>query len=465
MNDFFQIESISPITENGFQFVLYADSCSGTRDTIEEKGLSKVNRVLQRLSLKPKFICFPGDEIIGLTPNKEKLQKQWHYWQAQEMAWIRDNDIPLYNTTGNHTAYDKNSEEVFRACNAHLPQNGPIGQEGLSYYIVDEDVLLIAVNTLCFDLGGEGHVELEWLDQILAKYAAYPFKFVMGHHPIFPVASKQSPYGLTVEPENGKAFWRLLKNYNVFAYLCSHILTYDVQVHNGILQLLSGGAGRTRKFLHLIQAAMDSEGIRYQVLNGDGEMTQGVIWPPKAPDSKRWISLRKGTNNAPKLPIVSKEDNIFHWWKFSGTALNGDYFNYGKSQTLLSGWNSEDELFTFWIGVIGKERRITVQIRPEPTKSPRYWHGPQLSMDGNFAIDIAMHTGMNAGGILWRLSEYEGWNSFGSTNEWGAELIKWPEKWTIGHNQHDITDLPFDGYDIKASYCSQLLQLRLEDVK
>ena len=55
-------------------------------------------------------------------------------------------------------------------------------------------------------------------------------------------------------------FWDILVRGRVLAYLCSHILAFDVQVHRGVLQICSAGAGTAHRmpegveYLHCVQA-------------------------------------------------------------------------------------------------------------------------------------------------------------------------------------------------------------------
>ena len=59
----------------------------------------------------------------------------------------------MWHTTGNHTTYDPMSEAVFRDV-LGMPHNGPPGQEGLSYWVRRDDLLLVFVHTLWSGLGG-----------------------------------------------------------------------------------------------------------------------------------------------------------------------------------------------------------------------------------------------------------------------------------------------------------------------
>ena len=81
------IEALVPRDGAGHQFVCYADSCSGVAGAPHEANFAAINTIVARLSPPPEFICFPGDEISGLTAADEVLRRQWHYWLEQEMAW------------------------------------------------------------------------------------------------------------------------------------------------------------------------------------------------------------------------------------------------------------------------------------------------------------------------------------------------------------------------------------------
>jgi hypothetical protein len=124
----------------GHQFVVYGDSCSGVPGAPHEQTFAAVNAVVRRLSPSPDFIVFTGDEIAGLTADRQELKAQWRYWLDREIGWLDLAAIPLWHTTGNHTAYDPMSEAVFRDVLGHLPRNGPPGQEGLSYWMRRDDL-------------------------------------------------------------------------------------------------------------------------------------------------------------------------------------------------------------------------------------------------------------------------------------------------------------------------------------
>ena len=188
----------------GHQFVLYGDSCSGVPDAPHERSFAQVNTVVRRLTPPPEFIIFAGDEIAGLQAEPDQLRRQWRRWLDHEMAWLDRRATPLWHATGNHTAYDPMSEAVFRDT-LSMPRNGPPGQEGLSYWVRRDDLLLVFVHTLWSGLGGEGHVETVWLNRVLREHADARHKLVIGHHPVFPVNGFAGAYQREIGPEHAGA--------------------------------------------------------------------------------------------------------------------------------------------------------------------------------------------------------------------------------------------------------------------
>ncbi len=448
---------------DGHQFVVYADSCSGVAGALHETTFASVNAVIQRLQPPPEFLCFPGDEIVGLVADAASLREQWQHWFEHEMAWHDNHAMPLYHTTGNHTTYNPTSEAVYREVLSHLPSNGPAGQENLTYFVRDNDLLLIFVNTLWSGLGGEGTVETEWLGQTLAAHADAPYKFVFGHHPVFPVNGFSGNYQREIEHNNGKSFWDILVQHGVTAYFCSHILAFDVQVHQGVLQILTAGAGTAHRmpeeveYLHLVQAAVDHEGLRYQVLDRTGDRREWLSWPPVLPPTSQWSALSAGVHPNPLL--LETPDTMILVMAFTGTQQDA-VIHAPMMQTLFCTWDNAVELGTLWVGIVGVEQRLVAKLSQQVGRSPHTWVGPSISLDKPFAFQMALHTGMGAGGILWRLNENEPWTSLLGASFWGAERIHWGKCWSIGHGQAGASDLPFISHGVSLQWHMQSASLQ-----
>lgn len=439
----------------GHQFLLYGDSCSGVPGALHEKTFASVNAVVQRLRPQPEFILFPGDEIIGLTPDADALRAQWRYWLETEMAWLDRAAIPMWHTTGNHTTYDLMSEMVFRAV-LDLPDNGPSGQTGLSYFVRRGDLLMVFVNTLWSGLGGEGHVEIEWLEATLKGHGDARHKLVIGHHPVFPVNGFSGAYQREIGHEYARPFWNILVNENVLAYVCSHILAFDVQAHRGVLQICTAGAGTAHRmpegveYLHCVQAALDARGLRYQVLDPDGVVRERLEWPMPDPVSGQWAQLPLGEAKA-----------LFSGPMRSGRSIElrltgqGATIDAAPAQTLFTAFGP-GSIAPFWLGLRGPAQTLTMIVGRDPGRSPAYWRGPDLAAGVPFDIHVRIYPDMGPGGLLYRHHDDSRWSSLSSATARGVEELSWPRHWAIGHGQGGIEDRPFRG----AALSVQLAQIQ-----
>jgi hypothetical protein len=342
------------------------------------------------------------------------------------------------------------SEAVFREM-LSLPLNGPTGQEGLSYWVRQDDLLLVFVHTLWTGLGGEGHVETTWLRTVLQQHSGARYRLVIGHHPIFPVNGFSGAYVREVGAEHAREFWDLLVTHNVLAYVCSHILAFDVQVHRGVLQITTAGAGTAHRmpeeieYLHCVQAALDPAGLRYQVLDTAGHVRERLAWPLEFPSDHCWWMLRAGVNEAPvKGRLEAGAMIAFH--------VTGHAAPCGTSgvQTLLAAFDP-GVLAPLWIGLRGRDQRLTLTLGPTPRRSPHYWLGPALRAGEPFDIQLLLHSGMGPGGIMCRSGSEVAWSSLESASAWGAEQLDWPSQWSVGHGQAGTDDAPFKGSDLVVS--------------
>jgi hypothetical protein len=435
----------------GHQFVFYGDACSGIAGAAHEKTFASVNAVVCRLEPPPEFVLFLGDEIAGLTVDPNELKAQWQHWLEREMVWLDRQAIPLWNTTSNHTTYDEMSEAVFREMLGDLPRNGPRGQEGLSYWVRRGDLLLVFVHTAWTGLGGEGHVETAWLRDVLHRHGDARHKLVLGHHPVHPINGFSGAYQREIGPEHAGAFWDVLVKGGVFAYLCSHILAFDVQIHRGVLQVCTAGAGTAHRmpegveYLHCVQSALDAEGLRYQVLDAEGRVRERLSWPLHLPDVAHWRTLPAGEGEA--LLAGGPHGDRIVALRFTGLSVPAGG---GSAQTLLSAFRPGLQA-PLWIGLRGVGQRLTVIVGPEPHRSPHYWHGPAVPPAAPFDIRLVIHTGMGPGGFIYSVGKDEKWSSLAAASPWGAERLSWPECWCVGRAQRGPNDQAFRGSALTAS--------------
>jgi GNAT superfamily N-acetyltransferase len=427
----------------GHQFVLYGDACSGVAGALHERTFASVNAAVRRLAPSPEFILFLGDEIAGYTADADALRKQWRHWLGHEMAWLDRHAIPMWHTTSNHATYDAMSEAVFCEVHDHLPRNGPPGQEGLSYWVRRGDLLIVFVHTLWTGLGGEGHVETDWLRSVLRQHSDARHKLVAGHHPVHPVNGFVGPYQRDIGPEHATAFWNVLSEAGVLAYLCGHILAFDVQAHRGVLQICTAGAGTAHRmpegveYLHAVQATLDGQGLRYQVFDAEGHVREHLSWPVAVPPVEQWQALKAANIGNGRIVAL----------RFSGHAAAPGT---STAQTFLSAVRPGMRP-PLWIGLSGPEQRLTAILELEPGRSPRYWLGPAVAAGAPFDIQLLIHPDMGPGGFLYRLVAEAPWTSLSTASAWGAERLEWPEHLSVGHGPQGPGDRAFLGRALAIS--------------
>ncbi|MEL6983374.1 MAG: hypothetical protein AAFO29_13195, partial [Actinomycetota bacterium] len=286
--------------------------------------------------------------------------------------------------------------------------------------------------------GGEGHVETEWLARVLADHADARFRFVAGHHPVFPVNGFAGEHQRELDHREGEAFWQLLVEHRVDAYLCSHVLAFDAQVHRGVLQMTSAGAGTPHRmpegieYLHAVQAAVDEAGLRWQVIDHGGQARERLSWPPSLPSSSTWQPVPRASSVRTIDPTGGPVGERLVAWRFEG-RLDADPGADGRPQTLVVTDADGGALPTIWVGLTGVDRRLTVVIGPEPHRSPHSWFGPSLGAAGErFEIQLGLHLDMGPGGVLWRASDDDTWSSLSAASPWGLERVRWPQTWSHG---------------------------------
>jgi len=453
------ISALMPRDKSGHRFVLYSDCCSGLPGTPLEANLKAVNRMVARIKPQPEFIAFPGDAVSGYTRDYAALRRQWNYWLGTEMKWIVERKLPLYQSTSNHNTYDAGSAEVFRAVHADLPQNGPAGQEGLAYWFRSDNLLYISTH----QPDKQMPIDHDWLDRVLTENADAQYKFVVGHYPVFPVNGYIAWPLWCFPPAKRRPFWDLLVKHDVDAYLASHIIAFDVQAHDGVLQILSGGAGTAHgpggfmpgssEYFHAVQVAVDKRGLRYQVHDPTGRVREQLQWPFDLPPVSRWQPV--DDRNAATLLVPRDPRREILALRIRGTTAKADRDNVKPSQrgdqTLVCAIDSSEGVEPIWVGIDGDSGRLLVRIVPRSGYGRQTWKGPLLGPEASFDLQLVLHPHMGPGGVLLRANDRSPWTTLASTSSRGVELLKRPRQWAVAHGQSGKTDRPFSGGSLQVT--------------
>ncbi len=427
------IPPLMPRAGAGVQFVAYGDCCIGPpepgRD--HEQHLAAVHAVLHRLRPRPDFVCFLGDMIWGLTrehgPNfdADALGAEWQRALAGPMRPLADLGAPVYRIAGNHDTFNAVSEQVWRRVFADLPQNGPAGQEGLSYFVRKGDLLIVALDVYAQALGAPstvfgGRVDYRWVDRVLEEHADASYKLVLGHTPVFPVNGYRARIW-TMSPEFGAPFWDVLARRGVDAYLCSHVIAFDGQVHRGVAQITSGGAGTSAgpggrmpapiEYHHLVQLALDGEGLQAQVLDMDGRCRERFSWPPEPGKARGWRFRATATDAGPARPLLAGR-------------MPGELFD--RVRISLDGWQPHLHVA---LGRAGDTY---------PQNYPQVWTGPQVAGDP-LDLSLLIYPDLGPGGVLARVGDGP-FSSLQTDAAEGYTAAEWPEQWQAGEGI-EVTEL------------------------
>jgi hypothetical protein len=418
-----QVPALAPAA-GGRQFAILGDSTALGRG-VQMDNFQAVAGVIRRLTPRPEFLVHLGDHFWGNDLNEQELRTQWRDWAEISKAL---GDLPTLHLTGNHTCLDAMSARVFgEMVPPLLPKNAELAADRLSFVWRDGDFVFVVANAI-FRNGTEGRVDWRWVAAALARHADARFKFVASHYPVFPVNGFRPPCW-RVCAEDAAPLWKTLVKHEISAYLCAHVIAFDVQIHEGIPQICSGGGGYSllyppqTEYHHAVQLAVDSRGLAWQAVDTSGSMREQGSWPLDCPAAKQWSVVEaKGTAIEQLSSPSPASDVLLLHFEGKGAAISSN------EQTLLNGWNDSSAPAAVWVGFDGG--RLEVRISPQRGEPALYWRGPDAT--GSFSFDIALHRSLGPGGVLFRSAEGKPWTSLATDSSKGFADIAWPKRWSVG---------------------------------
>lgn len=211
-----------------FRFGVMADSQGSSYDP-------GVNPILSRLitdmnAHNPALCLFPGDLVYGFAPCDDNLESQLRVWLDRTSHFTGR----MYVTPGNHdlrwqaNKYNVGNLAIWREMFPDMPQNGPDGEKGVSYYFDYGNSRFISINSDWPTWPPTVYVNDTWLNEILEASAEFEHVFVTSHHP-----------GLAGE-------FGTLVSHGVDAFFCGHQHSYVVSQPSGsgtTWQAIVGTAG------------------------------------------------------------------------------------------------------------------------------------------------------------------------------------------------------------------------------
>ncbi|MGZ3708847.1 MAG: metallophosphoesterase family protein [Bdellovibrionota bacterium] len=329
-----EASSATPAAAAATQVVVLGDSRGDAPTGVNEQELRALNARIA--PIRPSAVFFTGDLVLGLEKEEDDdhdpsdlhadapghWKKTGYIYSSKVFARQLDGfakimkdglgAIPFYPGIGNHDAIGPDAVKTFRA-KFPPPNAAPLDGAHLAYSVDVGSAHFVMLATDYYDGGLQEHElsdgEMTWLAQDLHAHASSAFKFVLGHEPAFTskaVVATGKTAGLDQHPKARDRFWATLQTNGVTAYLCAHEHLYERSFHDGVWQVISGGAGAPLSsdidtfyhFLSLTIPAQAGASAHVSVIDDQGKVRDDFDLAPqdgtRGPSSvwravKRWI--------------------------------------------------------------------------------------------------------------------------------------------------------------------------------
>ncbi|NJK63320.1 MAG: metallophosphoesterase [Synechococcaceae cyanobacterium SM2_3_1] len=215
----------------------------------------EVDRAIQLIPYwQPDIVIGAGDMVAGQDPrlSVERLKAMWVAFDEHFGSPLREAGLPYGFTVGNHDAssyrsvkgtflFQKERDETANYWNdpAHDPGLQFIDKAGFPFYYTFEHA---GIFFLVWDASSNWipPEQMAWAEASLssAKAQSAPLRIVIGHLPLYGVATGRNELGEILD--NAEEKRALLERYRVHTYISGHHHAY-YPAHKGQLQLLHCG--------------------------------------------------------------------------------------------------------------------------------------------------------------------------------------------------------------------------------
>lgn len=188
------------------------------------------------VGLNPEIILNTGDIVLGYDAlNREKAMQEFDDFEQATFP-IRQSNIPLYITMGNHSGYTDFAR-------AEFTRRYQDKETGKLYYSLDikNSHFVILSSELVGEKTQITGQQLEWLKKDLVL-AGNKHKFVVVHRPLYPKITHLED-SLNEYPEKRDQLAQVLKQHNVDMVFVGHIHINNFSVVDGLPQIIAGGSG------------------------------------------------------------------------------------------------------------------------------------------------------------------------------------------------------------------------------
>ena len=191
------------------------------------------------ISQKASIVFSAGDEVAGVFGTyTEDFAAQLIYYKTIVSTPLSNAGIAFYPIPGNHEYKIDSSGNwgdtlpTWNAAFPSLPQNGPTGEVGGTYYVTYKNSLFILLDEYATGFGTNTKVNQTWLNSINAGIQRQHL-FVFGHSPAFQIDTYTTDT-LGKNPSLRDAFWSSLENAKADIYFCGHLHKFDFAAVTGV---------------------------------------------------------------------------------------------------------------------------------------------------------------------------------------------------------------------------------------
>ena len=190
------------------------------------------------IAQKANIVFSAGDEVAGAYNSYTDFATQLTYYQTIVSTPLSNAGIAFYPTPGNHEYKNDTSGDwgdtlsTWNTAFPSLPQNGPAGEVGGTYYVEYKNSLFILLDDYATGFGTDTKVNQTWLDSI-TEGIQQQHLFVFGHSPAFQIDT-YSTDTLGKNPSLRDTFWSSLENAKADIYFCGHLHKFDFAAVTGV---------------------------------------------------------------------------------------------------------------------------------------------------------------------------------------------------------------------------------------
>ncbi|MFA5864012.1 MAG: metallophosphoesterase [Phycisphaerae bacterium] len=257
--------TVSGLQAESIRFAVVGDTRGWTNGTINETVFSKIIQEVMAVDPPVQFVIVTGDLVTG-TEDDSIMAGGFQNWRQIAKPWYDASFLgaKVYVLPGNHDevnplTYVKLWQDAF----PELPDNGPAGDQKMTYSFDIGPVHFSMVNTDIPTPDGIHSVNLAWLANDLDN-STQPIKLVLGHEPAYSIGPHVGS-SLDAKPDLRDAFWQMLAAKKVSAYICSHEHLYDHWIKDNVHQIISGGGGGPGLDFHYMILDADENDVTVSV--------------------------------------------------------------------------------------------------------------------------------------------------------------------------------------------------------